>query len=211
MIKKNATILFQGDSITACGRCESNTIGNGYPRYISALFKAQYPELNVKFINRAISGNRANDLVNRWTEDCINIKPDILSILVGINDTWRRYDSNNPTTAEEFYNNYKNLLTRVKSEVGDIPIIIMEPFLLQVKEGQGEWREDLDPKIQMLRLLAQEFAAIYIPLDGMFAQNSMKIPLSYWVIDGVHPTEAGHGLITKLWLKEAGVNLERKW
>lgn len=203
IIKKNATILFQGDSITAGGRGEGNALGNGYPRHVSALFKAQFPELNVTFINRAISGNCTIDLVNRWTEDCINVKPDVLSILVGINDTWRRYDQNKPTTAEEYYNNYKQLLMRVKSEVGDISIIIMEPFLLQVKEGQGAWREDLDPKIQMLRLLAQEYGAIYIPLDGVFAQNSMKIPLAYWAQDGVHPTEAGHGLIAQHWLKEA--------
>ncbi len=208
-IKKNATILFQGDSVTDCQRSENNLLGLGYPRLISALFKAQYPELNVKFLNRGVSGNRSIDLVNRWTEDCIEIRPDVLSILVGINDTWRRYDSNSPTTAEEFYHNYKKLLTRVRTEIGDISIIIMEPFLLQVKEEQTAWREDLDPKIQMARLVAREFGATYIPLDGIFAQKSMVMPATYWTADGVHPTVAGYGLIAQLWLEEVGIHMEK--
>ena len=114
-IEKNATILFQGDSITDCGRDrETGTLGNGYPKYIAGLFNSMYPELNVKFINKGISGNRVADLQERWTEDCINLKPDVLSILIGINDTWRKYDSNDETSAEKYYNGYKDILTRVK-------------------------------------------------------------------------------------------------
>ena len=166
IIQKDAKVLFQGDSITDCGRDrEQGTLGNGYANYTAALFNSLYPELNVTFINKGISGNRTADLCQRWTEDCINLKPDVLSILIGINDTWRRYDSNSPTTAEQYYENYKEILTRTKLEIGDIPIIMLEPFLLPCPEDRIAWREDVDPKIQKARMLAREFNAIYIPLD----------------------------------------------
>ena len=201
IIQKDAKVLFQGDSITDCGRDrEQGTLGNGYANYTAALFNSLYPELNVTFINNGISGNRTADLCQRWTEDCINLKPDVLSILIGINDTWRRYDSNSPTTAEQYYENYKEILTRTKLEIGDIPIIMLEPFLLPCPEDRIAWREDVDPKIQKARLLAREFNAIYIPLDGIFAQNSTVVEPSYWAADGVHPTSAGHALIARLWI-----------
>lgn len=202
IIEKNATVLFQGDSITDAGRDrEAGTLGNGYPRYIAGLFNSMYPELNVKFVNKGISGNRVVDLQNRWTEDCINIKPDVLSILIGVNDTWRKYDSNDETSAEKYYNGFKDILTRVRLEVGDIPIVILEPFLMPYPEDRKTWRVDLDPKIQMARQIAREFGAIYIPLDGIFAANSINVEPSYWAEDGVHPTEAGHALIARTWLE----------
>jgi len=200
LIKDGMTVLFQGDSITDCGRTDDTFgMGNGYAMRVASNFTARFPQLNVKFINRGISGNRACDLKNRWSEDCIALKPDIVSILIGINDVWRRYDSNDPTTVEAFKSDYRDILTRTKNET-DAQIIICEPFVLPCPSDRIAWREDLDPKIQAIRELAREFGAIYIPLDGIFASASTLQPSEIWADDGVHPTQTGHALIADAWL-----------
>ena len=202
-IKKESIILFQGDSVTDCGRNKEdiNSLGNGYPMMAAAFFGATYPELKVKFVNKGISGNRVKDLDARWKKDCIDIKPDVVSILIGINDCWRKFDDNDPTTAIEFKATYHKILTEIKEKL-HAKIIICEPFLLPVKEEQKVlWREDLDPKIHVARELAREFEALYIPFDGVFAEASTKQTLGFWAADGVHPTLAGHALIAKTWLE----------
>ncbi|NMB96588.1 MAG: SGNH/GDSL hydrolase family protein [Clostridiaceae bacterium] len=202
LIRNNSIVLFQGDSITDAGRSRTNDneMGHGYPNMIAAVFSAKYPEKNVKFINRGISGNRVKDLQARWKEDCLDIKPDWVSILIGINDCWRRYDSNDPTTAEDFEKGYRDILTRTVRET-NAHLILCEPFVLPVPEDRKTWREDLDPKIQVVRQLAREFNAIYIPFDGIFAAASTKREPAFWAADGVHPTSAGHALIALEWLK----------
>jgi len=205
LIKDNSTVLFQGDSITDCGRSKENKadLGGGYAMMAAAWFNALHPDINVNFINRGISGNRVKDLVARWKEDCIDLKPDIVSILIGINDCWRRYDRNDPTTAEQYEEGYRNILTQVKENT-NAKIIILEPFVLPVPEDRKQWREDLDPKIAVVRSLAREFGALYIPLDGIFASYSTRKNPEYWAADGVHPTKAGHAVIAKEWLKTVG-------
>lgn len=202
LIKNNSIVLFQGDSITDAGRSRTNDdeMGKGYPHMIAAFFSAKYPEKNVKFINRGISGNRVKDLQARWKEDCIDLKPDWASILIGINDCWRRYDRNDPTTAEDYEKGYRDILTRTIAET-NARLILCEPFVLPVPEDRKKWREDLDPKIQVVRQLAREFNAIYIPLDGIFAAACTKREPAFWAADGVHPTSAGHALIATEWLK----------
>jgi len=202
LIKNNSIVLFQGDSITDAGRSRTNDndLGHGYPFIIASLFSAKYPEKNVKFINRGISGNRVKDLKARWKEDCLDIKPDWVSILIGINDCWRRYDRNDPTSVEDFENGYRDILTRTANET-NARLILCEPFVLPVPEDRKAWREDLDPKIHVVRQLAREFNAIYIPLDGIFAAASVKREPAFWAADGVHPTSAGHALIAMEWLK----------
>lgn len=196
LIEKNSTVLFQGDSITDCGRDRNNinSMGNGYPLFVSSIFKAKYPEHNVTFINKGISGDRSINLVNRWTEDCININPSIVTILIGINDCWRRYDANDPTSVHDFKNNYGIILERIRKELKSM-IVIIEPFVLPYPSDRIRWREDLDLKIQATRELAREFEAIYIPMDGIFAAASVKKPPEFWAGDGVHPTYEGHALI----------------
>lgn len=201
-IKNNSIVLFQGDSITDAGRSRTNDndLGYGYPSMIAAFFSAKYPEKNVKFINRGINGNRVKDLKARWKEDCIDLKPDWVSILIGINDCWRRYDSNDPTSVEDFEKGYRDILTRTVKET-NARLILCEPFVLPVPEDRKKWREDLDPKIHVVRQLAREFNAIFIPLDGIFAAASVKKEPAFWAADGVHPTSAGHALIAMEWLK----------
>jgi len=206
LIKDNDVILFIGDSITDCGRKrdEPYDLGTGYPNLISPWFAAAHPEMNVTILNKGISGNRVRDLQKRWDKDCIDLNPDIVSILIGINDTWRRYDRNDPTSAEEFEIAYRDILTRTKERT-NAKIILLEPFVLPFPEDRKEWREDLDPKIHAVRKLACEFKAILIPLDGIFARYSVYKPFDYWTNDGVHPTKKGHAVIAKAWMEATGI------
>lgn len=206
MIKDNSLVLFQGDSITDCGRDreDKDDLGTGYPLMVSAFFNSIYPEKNVKFINRGISGNRVRDLKERWQEDCLDLKPDLVSILVGINDCWRRYDNNDMTSVTDFEKDYRFILEETR-EVIEADIILLEPFVLSYPADREKWREDLDPKIQVVRKLAREYAISYIALDGIFSESIMKKEPSFWANDGVHPTPAGHALISRAWLGAVGV------
>ncbi|NLC68741.1 MAG: SGNH/GDSL hydrolase family protein [Clostridiaceae bacterium] len=205
LLKDNDVVLFQGDSITDCGRKREAyfDLGAGYPAMIASLFAAMHPEMEVTFLNRGISGNRAKDLAERWFEDCIELKPTVVSILIGINDTWRRYDSNDPTSAESYEKSYRRILTLTRENT-DARIILLEPFVLQVPGDRKAWREDLDPKIQVVRSLAREFGTLFIPLDGIFAEYSTHKPPEFWAADGVHPTTAGHAVIARAWMQSAG-------
>jgi lysophospholipase L1-like esterase len=199
---KNDTILFIGDSITDCGRDYKNinSMGGGYTKFIAARLQMELPELELNFINTGISGHRVKDLQNRWEKDCIAHKPSFVSILVGINDVWRRYDSNSPVSVEDFTETYRSILKDVKDKF-DAGIIMLEPFLLQHPKNIQHFREDLDPKIAAVRNLALEFADVYIPLDGLFASASCRQKPEYWSGDGIHPSDAGHMLIADAWLE----------
>lgn len=203
MLNKNALILFQGDSVTEWGRnhADPNDLGTGYAMMCGAWARSLHPELDLRFLNRGAGGNRITDLKNRWQKDCIDLDPDVVSILIGINDTWRRYDSNDPTSAEDFGATYRELLTEVRDKTG-AKLMICEPFVLPVTEEQKwKWHEDLGPKINVTRALAREFGAVYIPYDGIFAAACMKQPPEYWAADGVHPTRAGFALMARYWLE----------
>ncbi|SED51704.1 SGNH/GDSL hydrolase family protein [Ruania alba] len=189
------TILLTGDSITDCGRDRSDlsSLGEGY----AALVAADAPEKRV--INTGIGGNRVVDLQARWDEDVLAHSPDVLSIMIGINDTWRRYDSDDPTPTEVYEDGYRELLTRTRA-AGVRRIILIEPFLLPVREDQWAWREDLDPKIQAVRRLAAEFGAEYLATDGPLTQTASRTSPEFLAHDGVHPTPAGHRFLADLWL-----------
>jgi acyl-CoA thioesterase I len=202
LIEKGATVLFQGDSITDAGRSRESDaeMGHGYAALTAAWFSALYPEREVTFINRGISGNRAKELAARWERDCLDLKPTWLSILIGINDTWRRYDANDPTPVEEYAAHYRAILESVCNQLHP-GLIILEPFVLPVPADRAAWRSDLGPKIEVARTLAREFSAHYVPLDGLFAAAAAKRPMSFWLPDGVHPSPAGHALIAQAWLR----------
>ncbi|MGF7033223.1 lysophospholipase L1-like esterase [Paenibacillus mucilaginosus] len=201
-IEDGAVVLFQGDSITDCGRNRQNghDLGVGYALMAAARFGHLYPQKEVRFLNRGIGGNRVVNLLDRWQEDCIDLKPTWVSIYIGINDTWRRYDRDDPTSTEEFAERYHRLILQTKEQL-NAKIILVEPFVLPVPEDRRNWREDLDPKIQVVRRLASEFQTLYVPLDGLFAAASAQTAPDYWAPDGVHPSPAGHALIADAWLK----------
>ena len=202
LIEDNALVLFQGDSITDAGRdrLDGNDLGRGYAMMAAAWFSVRYPEKRVRFLNRGISGNRTADLRERWQRDCLDLRPTWLSLYVGINDTWRRFDSHSPTSTAEFADHYRALLQSVSSRLPETRLVIVEPFVLPVPSDRKEWRQDLDPKIAVVRNLALEYHALYVPLDGLFAQAAARREPAFWAPDGVHPTPAGHALIAQAWL-----------
>lgn len=201
-LRTGELVLFQGDSVTDCGRSRDNDalLGSGYAGMVAAQFSAAYPDINVRFLNRGISGNRSKDLVARWQNDCIDLKPNWVSVLIGINDTWRRYDRQDPTSTEDYAANCREIFRRTREEI-DARLIILEPFVLPYPEDRKAWRVDLDPKIHALRELAVEFDAVYVPLDGLLAAASCRRASTAWSGDGVHPSAAGHAFIARQWLQ----------
>jgi acyl-CoA thioesterase I len=195
-------VLFQGDSITDAGRDQVDPahLGYGYAMMAATWFQALYPEKDVHFLNRGISGNRVKDLLARWQEDCLDLQPTWISLLIGINDTWRRYDSNDPTSTTSYEDSYRSLLERTIA-AHDVHLILCEPFLLPVPADRESWREDLDPKIAVGRKLAREYGALYVPFDGIFAQAATQREPAFWAYDGVHPSAAGHALMAQAWLR----------
>ncbi len=202
MFKAHSVILFQGDSITDAGRSRvfDRKLGDGYPAKVNAILKKKYPGRGIKVLNRGISGNRAIDLVNRWQEDCIDLKPDYVSILIGVNDTWRRYDNNDITHDITFKARYRTIMEdTVKNTTAEI--ILINPFLLDVSENITRMREDLSGKQAAVAELAKEFGAKFLDMDAVFREASEKEGPQYFSLDGVHPTQAGHELIASEWLK----------
>lgn len=207
-IQDGAVVLFQGDSITDVGRSRENNVqlGGGYVTMIAGLAGAMYPERQIRFLNRGISGNRATDLVSRWQTDCLDLKPDWVSIMIGINDTWRSFDSGNPTSTADFANDYRRVLEQTRDQLG-AKLVLIEPFVLPHPEDRKRWRSDLNPRIDVVRELAMEFDAILVPLDGIFAAACARREPAFWAADGVHPTAAGHSLIACAWLKAVDARL----
>lgn len=196
----DSVILFQGDSVTDCDRdrAASGDLGHGYAAKVARHYAGQ----PLRFLNRGISGNRVKDLQARWQEDCIDLQPALVSILIGINDTWRRYDNNDPTSTAAYLEGYHELLSQVRDRL-QARILLMDPFVLPVPPDRRAWREDLNPRIDGVRDLAREFGAVYVPLDGIFAEASTRKPCEFWAADGVHPTDAGHQLIAEAWIQAA--------
>ncbi len=188
-------ILFQGDSITDCNRKYDDfyDLGDGYVKYVTDELRNRYPKVDFEFINKGISGNRTKDLVARLESDFVEIQPDIVTILIGVNDSWRRYDMNDPTSAEEFRNNYETVLKALKERT-TAKIIMLESFLIYNKDHE-HFREDLNPKLDETRLLAMKYADAFIPLDGLFAAACVGRDESDFSIDGFHPVEDGKKLI----------------
>ena len=185
------TVVFAGDSVTDCGRrTDPDGLGDGYVRNLYDDLGPRRPRI----VNAGISGHRAADLADRWSTDVLAHDPSLVSILIGINDTWRRYDENDPTTAESFEASYRALLDPL-----DCPVVLIEPFLLPVKAGQEEWREDLDPKLDVVRKLAVEYGAILVPADLELNRQAMTVGAATLAGDGVHPSPAGHRAIADLW------------
>ena len=201
------TVLFQGDSITDCGRTDgAGELGAGYPQIVAQVYEALCPLGGARFINRGVSGNRSADLLARYEQDFAAVRPDFLSILIGINDTWRRYDSNDPTSAEAYEANYRELLTRIKRDLPQTKVMILEPFLIPTDPVKDVWQEDLGPKIQIARRLAREFADFFLPLDGIF-QSCITAGMAPAALseDGVHPTRMGAAVIARAYLETVGV------
>ena len=204
-------VLFQGDSITDCNRNREKPMskGIGYAGKVASFLGAHEP-YQYTFYNRGISGNRVVDLYARIRSDMINLKPDYMSILVGVNDVWHEYKRQNGVDAEKYEMVYDLILTELKRELPELKIMIMEPFVVQgietknTEEHPNRWeyfRSEVELRAAAARRLAEKHGLPFIPLQKMFDDLCKDAPEDYWTADGVHPSIAGHEMIKDEWLK----------
>lgn len=195
-------ILFIGDSITDCGRDYSNieSLGNGYVDILyNEFLKDEYT-----VINKGIAGNKISNILERIENDCINLKPDLVSILIGINDVWHfmnldYYDLE--AEMNRFENTYRELIKKIKS--ADIEnIFILEPFVLPYPEDRKMWRNDIDKRIQIIRNIAKEYDCKFVSIDGAINAEYINNNFCKYSEDGVHPTFEGHKIIAHQWISQ---------
>lgn len=205
-IQPDHTILFIGDSITDEGRnrADSKGLGKGYPLLVASHLWNQYPSYDLNILNRGIGGDQVFNLRNRWEEDCLNYNPDIVSILVGVNDVWWHIDDEeklDEAALLKFEEDYRWLLKTLAHRT-DARVVIMEPYVLPYPKDRMTWRKHIDPRIQIIRRLANDYHATFVPLDGILnAKGIMNGFETYTGDDGVHPTVAGHAAIAEAWIQ----------
>ena len=206
-------ILFQGDSITDAFRSreDNNNPGTGYPLLVKAELGFENPG-KYEFLNRGISGNRVVDVYARIKKDIINLKPDVMSILIGVNDVWHELvnaddpnDSPNGVDPDKYYKIYCMLIEEVKQALPDIKIMILEPFVLKgtASESNMEYfKTEVAKRAEMAKKVAEKFDLPFIPLQNGFDRLQEGTPYGYWLMDGVHPTAFGHEYIKREWIKK---------
>ncbi len=201
------TVLFQGDSITdgARGRNEdlNHILGHGYAYLIAAKLGESLAENGLRFVNRGISGNRVSDLYARWNEDAIAVRPDLISILIGVNDLWRIMAGEPSGATDRFERAYRHLLDETKLALPDAKLVLCEPFLLKAGATVARWEEwqaRMAAYQGTVRELAEQYGAVFVPLQEAFDRAAERAEPTYWIWDGVHPTAAGHQVIAKQWL-----------
>jgi len=208
-LEKNNIILFQGDSITDAGRNKQNegfnnpsSLGSGYAFLISATLLEKYASFELKIYNRGISGNKVFQLADRWDKDCLDLKPDVLSILIGVNDIWHTLNGQYNGTVEKYRNDYIALLERTKAALPSVKLIICEPFAVPgVKAVDNRWYPEFYEYQKAAREIAERFGAVFVPFQKVFDEAQKRAPGSYWTGDGVHPSLAGAQLMAQAWLK----------
>ena len=208
-------ILFQGDSITDGNRYKSQAsewdknhqIGHSYAYIVTGILGAAFPERHYEFINRGFSGNRTENLLARWEEDALALNPDVLSILVGINDCLYHGRAGIwDLSAAEYERHYRRLLTLSREKNPALEIVLLEPFAYipgqkNAPAPQVVRTATLCSEQKAVRRLAAEFGAVFVPLQSVFDEAMTRREPAYWIWDGTHPTEAGHALIAKQFLK----------
>lgn len=198
------TLLFIGDSITDCGRREDpQELGHGYVRLLAEHYAAHEPTARV--VNRGIGGHRVADLVQRFGPDCLDLAPDLVTIFVGVNDSWHRYTRGEHVSEEAFEQDCRRLLDQLATAAPSAPVVLVVPFVADVDEQQARIHEDLDGKVAIIRRLATEHGHLLVDLEAMLARALAvgHTPASI-AQDGVHPTPAGHRLIADAWLDVVG-------
>jgi lysophospholipase L1-like esterase len=208
--------LFQGDSITDGHRGRNadpnHIMGHGYAFAVASRIGADFPAAGYTFYNRGISGNRVPDLQNRWKTDTLDMQPDVLSILIGINDTAVSVEKGSDAqTAETFESGYRQLLQETITAKPATLLILGLPFVYPVgkrKENWELWREGTAQRAEKVKLLAKEFDAVLVDYPAVFDKALQKAPADYWIWDGIHPTVPAHELMAREWIKQAGKRLK---
>ena len=201
------TILFQGDSITDCGR--EDGYGCGYALLVTADLGLENPGA-YQFLNRGISGNRITDVYARIKSDIINLKPDYMSILIGVNDVWHEELYQNGVDADKFEKIYCMMIEEILTALPDIKIMILAPFCLEgihttnTEEYPNRWagfRDGVAERARRAKAVAEKYGLPFITLQDKFDAAAQTAENSYWTYDGVHPTPMGHQIIKNEWLK----------
>jgi lysophospholipase L1-like esterase len=208
-LSKDDIILFQGDSITDAHRKVSDAapnspaaLGTSYPFLAAADLLQSAPAMELKIFNRGVSGNKVYQLADRWQADCLDLKPTVLSILVGVNDFWHTLVNGYTGTIKTYRDDYKALLDRTKQQLPDVKLIIGEPYAVNgVKSVDDKWYPAFNDYRQAAKEIAESFGAVFIPYQEIYDKAQKSAPGSYWTIDGVHPSLAGAKLMAAAWLK----------
>ncbi len=204
-------ILFQGDSITDCGRDRDDvySMGHGYANLVKASLGLDCPGV-YEFLNRGIGGNRIVDLYARIKLDFINLKPDYASIYIGVNDAWHELSRSNGVDTEKFEKIYTMLIDEVKAACPDTKIMIIAPYVLEgtatcntddTPDRLERFRKDVAEKAVVAKHIAEKYGFPLVELQPAFDEACTKAPPEYWAADGVHPTPCGHEIIKRLWLE----------
>ncbi len=203
------TVLFQGDSITDAGREKQKELPNnprsfglGYAFLAASYLLNELPEKDLIIYNRGISGNKVYQLAERWQKDCLDLKPDILSILIGVNDYWHMRNGQYNGTVEVYENDFRKLLQRTKENLPKVKLVICEPFCLTGASTVDEsWVEPLNGYQKAAKKIANEFDALWVPYQSVFDEAVKHAPATYWTGDGVHPAMPGAQLMAEAWLR----------
>ncbi len=208
VFKDGSVVLFYGDSVTDAGRSrtDDSNLGTGYPNAVKKLYDDLFPGNSVTFLNRGVSGDRTKDLVERLENDVIALKPDYVTILIGVNDAWRKYDSNDPTSVEQFEENYRTVLAGIKKALPATKIMMIEPYVLFTCQDRVQFHDELDKFTIIERKLAREYADWYISLETAFTNRIIDGETDKLLSgDSIHPTTLGHSVIAYEILKAFGV------
>jgi lysophospholipase L1-like esterase len=207
-IKTHSVILFQGDSITDAGRSRmsvgpnsSQGMGFGYPKMAMDQLLERFPDQDLQIFNRGVSGNRIQDLARRWAQDTLALGPDLLSVLIGVNDTWNYLYLGMGSSPENYQHIYQQLLEDTRAKLPEVILVLCEPFALLTGEVTEEWDEDISRRQRYVQDLAEEFGALFVPFQSALNNAvSTGVPAHQLLDDGVHPTERGHRLLADCWL-----------
>ena len=208
-IASNSTILFQGDSITDAGRektlelsNKASSFGNGYAFLAASNLLNYFPKKNLKLYNRGISGNKVFQLSDRWHKDCLELKPNILSILIGVNDYWHTRDGNYNGTSQTYENDYRKLIERTIKKLPNLNIAICQPFILKDTSAvDNSWIEPFKKYQISAKKISDEFKTLWVPFQDVFNEAIKYAPAEYWLYDGVHAAMPGAQLMAETWLK----------
>lgn len=205
-LKKGSRLLFQGDSITDMkwGRKQSDRnhyLGHSYVYLIAARLGVDMPEAQLDIYNRGMSGHAVSDLRKRWQKDAINMKPDVLSILIGTNDVGRGVQ------ADAFETDYRHILDASRNSNPDLRLVLLDPFVLRLGPWKGEkaWasrRTATDKLGMVIARLAKNYNAVHIKTQDIFDSAAKEVTPEQWIWDGIHPLPQGHELIARNWLQE---------
>lgn len=200
-------ILFQGDSVTDAGRtgsCSPGTgLGGGYPLFVAGQLGSRYPDKEFEVLNRGVVGNRVVDLYARWKIDALNLRPDLISILIGVNDTWHEKGSRNGVEPERYERVYRELVSWTRKALPDVELVLCEPFMLPFGAADAGWTGEMRERGAIVRDLAAESGAVFVPFQRTLDEAAGLADGRHWLSDGVHPTCSGHALLAEAWLEAA--------